>query len=162
MLFLNMFPNPNQKAGKEDSDDEVHDLNIVLRSRMELFKELGMDDSEETQTNQSLSTKKSIHVLSCDILKVPDSPIHWWKSNQTKFPRLKQLFDAFLSASPTSASSEVTFSKAGKFMAPQRSNLDPFKLNMICFVNANLKLMEENGDVFLTSKFNFVLLILLK
>lgn len=124
--------------------------NNVLKTRMELFKDLGLVCST-TQKKNSIDQEIDDY-FELQVFEIPDSPIDWWDVHKQKFPRLKQLFEAFLSAAPSSSSSERAFSKAGKFMSADRSNLNPLSLNMLCFVNANIKILEEHGDIFLVKK----------
>lgn len=141
------------KIKPNNNNDENTVPNVSLNhARMELFNELCSGPNNKTIINtRDLVDQEIQSYLRVIIKNVPLSPWIWWQENEMEFPRLKQLFEAFLSASPTSASSEMSFSKAGKFLRPDRSNLNGFKLNMICFVNSNIQFMEENRDVFLTT-----------
>lgn len=134
---------------ESNANHQTKRLNNVLKSRMALFNDLGL--SIPSQKRSSID-QEITEYLAIEVSDFSDSPINWWECNQNKFPNLKQLFEAFLSASPSSASSERVFSKAGKFLSADRSNLCPFNLNMLCFINANVNYLEENGDIFITTK----------
>lgn len=123
--------------------------NEVLKTRMKLFMDLGLPCGRPLQSKSSVDQEITDY-LAFEISEIPSSPKAWWDCNGKRFPILKQLFEAFLSAMPSSASSEQAFSKAGKFMSAARSNLSPLKLNMLCFINAHIDILEEYRDIFTT------------
>ena len=73
-----------------------------------------------------------------DIIR-DSNPLTWWKSHETKYPRLAKLAQEYLSVPATSIPTERTFSVAGLTVSNLRTTLDPDTVDQIIFVNKNLK-----------------------
>lgn len=73
-------------------------------------------------------------------LNVPHStdPALYWKQT-FQFPNLKKLALKYLSLKPASVDSERVFSTAGLIQSDRRNRLKPEMLQMLCFLNKNLK-----------------------
>ncbi|XP_012942934.1 zinc finger BED domain-containing protein 4-like [Aplysia californica] len=78
--------------------------------------------------------------LEGDLLPRQQSPLLWWKQNCGLFPQLQEQAMKFLSCPATSVSSERLFSKAGELVSQRRANLKDTTINMVLFLNKNLKL----------------------
>ena len=69
-----------------------------------------------------------------------DSPYTWWAQNKQRFTYLSQVARKFLSAPPTSVTSERLFSVAGDIYDEKRNRLTPEKAEMLLFIRQNFKL----------------------
>ena len=67
------------------------------------------------------------------------NPLAWWKLHQVKFPKLAILAKRYLSIPATSIPSERCFSTAGLTITKLRSNLEPDTVDLIIFLNRNIK-----------------------
>lgn len=67
------------------------------------------------------------------------SPLEWWKTNECRFPLLSQLARKYLAIPATSTPSERVFCGAGNIVSAKRSCLKGNTVNMLVFLNNNLK-----------------------
>jgi len=72
-------------------------------------------------------------------LDMENSPLEWWKSEQSRYPRLAKLARRYLCVCATSVASERVFSCAGQIVSDQRSSLKPDKVDNLVFLARNLK-----------------------
>lgn len=70
-------------------------------------------------------------------------PSQWWKVNQIQFSTLISLAQKYLCVAGTSVPSERMFSAAGNLLSAKRSCLSSSNLDMLLFLNKNLKLNLE-------------------
>lgn len=68
-----------------------------------------------------------------------ENPLSWWKEHALLFPKLHDLAKKFLCSPASSVPSERLFSKAGELVSHRRSSLKDKNINMILFLNKNLK-----------------------
>ena len=68
----------------------------------------------------------------------------WWKENKHQFVQLSQLARRYLSAPPTSVTSERLFSVAGDIYDEKRNRLAPERAEILLFINKNFQL--EKGQ----------------
>lgn len=116
--------------------------------RLKLLSDIGVTNEIEVKNMQNSIIEEIQAYFLEPLANIPSSTIKWWKSFEAKFPRLAKLFEVFLSMPAASSSSEVAFSKSGKFLRPDRSMLTPSKVNKMCFVNSNIGFLEKGGHVF--------------
>lgn len=117
--------------------------------RLKLLSNIGVKNKVEVRSMQSSITDEIQSYFLETLPNIPSSTIKWWKTSGAKYLRLAKLFEIFLSMPATSSSSEVAFSKSGKFLRADRSTLAPSKVNKMCFINANIRFLEECGHVFI-------------
>ena len=67
--------------------------------------------------------------------------LQWWKKNEFFFPNLSILAKRYLCVPASSVSSERVFSLAGELVNKKRSRLSPSNINMLIFLNKNLRLL---------------------
>ena len=67
--------------------------------------------------------------------------LNFWKRNAKDFPLLSAMARVYLALSPGSVPVECLFSTAGLILNGKRSSLSPYRMNMICFVHDNFKLV---------------------
>ncbi len=67
------------------------------------------------------------------------NPLHWWRANETRFPRLAKLAKRYLAIQATSAPAERLFSVAGLTIANDRARLLPDNAAMLIFLHENLE-----------------------
>lgn len=70
---------------------------------------------------------------------INENPLKWWKENRLLFPELAALARKRLSIAGTSVPSERLFSAAGNLLSAKRSSLAPENVDMLLFLNKNLK-----------------------
>ena len=75
-----------------------------------------------------------------DCINVDDNPFKWWKENEGKFPHLAKAAQRYLSVPGTSVPSERVFSTAGDIVSACRSRLAPENVDMLVFLQKNLKI----------------------
>lgn len=124
--------------------------NVVTNTRQELLSFLMEEEplTEEPNNNfkQTLDAEIDSY-LNKTVKEKIQSTVDWWKMYEADFPRLKKLNDAFLSIPPSSASSERAFKKSSKVLTQGRSNLGSMNVNMMCFINSNITVLEEFGEI---------------
>ena len=67
--------------------------------------------------------------------------LDFWKRNTGDLPLLSAIARVYLALSPGSVPVEQLFSTAGLILNGKRSQLSPFRMDMICFVHDNYKLV---------------------
>ncbi|GFN98185.1 Zinc finger bed domaincontaining protein 1like [haplochromis burtoni] [Plakobranchus ocellatus] len=72
-------------------------------------------------------------------LKRDADPLAWWREIEALLPKLQVLAKNYLCIPATSVPSERLFSKAGELICDRRSCIKPDNVNMILFLNKNLK-----------------------
>lgn len=77
-----------------------------------------------------------------DSLHVDGDPFQWWKLNQYKFPHLSKHAQKYLCVPGTSVASERVFSTAGDIVSASRSCLSPENVDMLIFLQKNMKIKE--------------------
>ncbi|GFR76798.1 zinc finger BED domain-containing protein 4 [Elysia marginata] len=73
------------------------------------------------------------------VLPRAKNPLLWWKVNGCTMPGLEKLAKKYLSCPATSTPSERLFSKAGELINQRRSNISDKNINVVLFLNKNLK-----------------------
>ncbi|XP_045105184.1 zinc finger BED domain-containing protein 4-like [Portunus trituberculatus] len=68
-----------------------------------------------------------------------EDPLSWWKKKAPIFPNLSKVAKRILCVPATSVPSERLFSKAGELISQRQSTLKDKNVNMILFLNKNLK-----------------------
>jgi len=68
--------------------------------------------------------------------------LEWWKINEPRFPNLSQLAKAVIGIPATSTPSERLFSVAGNVVSKKRTCLNPENVDIILFLNKNLKFLQ--------------------
>ena len=66
-------------------------------------------------------------------------PLMWWKTEGSLMPELQKLAKKYLCCPATSTPSERLFSKAGELINQRRANLSDKNVNMVLFLNKNMK-----------------------
>lgn len=79
-----------------------------------------------------------------DYLQAPkldfeEDPLLWWKGASLKLPILSGRAKKYLCVCATSSPSERVFSCSGNIVTPLRASMNPFKVDMLTFLNKNLK-----------------------
>lgn len=67
------------------------------------------------------------------------NPLTWWSEQAAMYPTLAQLAKQRLCITGTSVPSERLFSAAGNLITAKRSCLSPKNVDMLLFLNRNLK-----------------------
>lgn len=69
------------------------------------------------------------------------NPYLWWNNNRQRYPMLAKVASRYLSAPPTSVSSERVFSGAGNIYDDHRCRLNADKAEMLLVIKYNLKVV---------------------
>ncbi len=69
-----------------------------------------------------------------------EDPLLWWEKNEIAFPVLSKVAKRYLGTVTTSVPAERLFSKAGETISQRRNRLKAKNVNMLLFLNTNLKL----------------------
>ncbi len=125
-MGLTVERDETQPLAKKPKSDSLSASAIAV-----LFGEdYNVEMSDTTELNQYCQdTCPPIHI----------DPMDWWKTNDHKYPRLAKLTKAYLSVPATSVPSERVFSTAGLIVNRLRSHLLPEHVNMLIFLNKNMK-----------------------
>lgn len=145
--FIDLF-DIKVSTSKEQIISEQKKNNDIINRRLKLLSNIGIKPIEKQNEADSMIDEINNYFKE-RLDDIPSSIYQWWDSKNTKFPNLAELFIVFLSIPPTSSSSEVAFSKAGKFLRPDRSMLSSTKVKKMCFINENIRFLEMNEDVFI-------------
>lgn len=68
--------------------------------------------------------------------------LEWWKLNEARFPNIAKLAKAVICIPATSTPSERLFSTAGHIVSKRRTCLNPENVDVILFLNKNLKFLK--------------------
>lgn len=153
--FCDVFrivPSPDCRNDAAPVPAAASTVNPIFQGRLRLLSSLGVhgrnNNAQPPNHHQTLDAEIDSY-LNLSLGKQCLCPMTWWAENSATFPNLKQLFDDFLSVASSSASSEVAFKSASKFLRHDRANLNPIKVNKFCF---NIQLLEENGNIYSLKK----------
>ena len=72
------------------------------------------------------------------------NPLEYWKQKQSTWPVLAAMARKYLSKPPSSVPSERLFSTAGDIASDKRNRLSAEKVEMLLFLNKNLKFLNFN------------------
>ncbi|XP_036390538.1 zinc finger BED domain-containing protein 4-like [Megalops cyprinoides] len=67
-------------------------------------------------------------------------PLHWWKEHEQTFPSLSRFAVKYLGIVASCVPAERVFSKTGELISQRRSRLKGKNVNMLLFLNKNLKM----------------------
>ena len=76
------------------------------------------------------------------VLPRKSNPLLYWKEKQLVWPILAKMARNYLSIPPASVPSERRFSTAGQIATDRRNRLHSEKLEMLLFLNKNLRLFN--------------------
>ncbi|XP_060767673.1 E3 SUMO-protein ligase ZBED1-like [Neoarius graeffei] len=107
----------------------------------ELFGDLYTDEQHTKPLSLTIEMEISLY-RAADSLHVDADPFQWWKLNQFKFPHLSKHAQKYLCVPGTSVSSERVFSTAGDIVNASRSRLCPENVDMLNFLQKNMKIKE--------------------
>ena len=79
------------------------------------------------------------------------SILDWWKSQETKLPKLAKVARRVLSIPASSTASERAFSAAGLTVSQSRTALDSETVNTILFIHSNKRAAEHQLHLGLNS-----------
>ena len=102
---------------------------------MHCLEEAGVVDcSDDSEVDKYLSESL--------ILFHGSNSFSWWNDNQCRFTCLPKLAKRYLSAPPTSASSERLFSRANDIYDDKRNRLAPEKAETLLFIKNNFSFLS--------------------
>ena len=103
---------------------------------------------EENKSGEEAVSSKSVEAAVDDYLRDPViprecHPLIYWKEKCVVWPILVKIARKYLSIPPASVPSERLFSTAGQIATDTRNRLDAEKIEMLIFLNKNLKCMID-------------------
>lgn len=115
------------------STSECEDLPAKKRRTLgSLLKRRNSADSLTKSMHEELSS-----YLAYQQADTEECPLEWWRQNEKRFPNLATVAKKYLAIPATSSASERVFSTGGNIVSPQRSRLNPDKVNMLIFLSHN-------------------------
>ncbi len=107
---------------------------------------LDSDGEEENREGEAvdLQSQVSNEVLTYfgeKPLAKEESPLHWWKANEDRYPTLARLAKSYLCIPGTSTPSERLFSAAGNIASKKRASLSQEHVDMLTFLHCNAKFL---------------------
>ena len=99
------------------------------------------------QTNCDINPEPKTYVEELEsYLEEPEiestrNPLHWWRENEERFPRIAKVARKYLAVPASSIASERVFSTAGNIMNKKRCSLSSKHLNILIFIKQNYKLV---------------------
>lgn len=108
-----------------------------------LFEDLVSTESSQQEPNTALLNheliKEQITRYRREKVELNDSPLDWWRANGSKYFALTTVAGKYMCVSGTSVPSERLFSTAGNLLNCKRSCLSSDNVDMILFLNKNMK-----------------------
>lgn len=99
-----------------------------------------MKDAEMEEISTSLTIEQEINSYMLEPLAKHDCDVgKFWLSHSSSYPRLSVMALKYLSAPPATVFSERLFSTSGIICDKKRNRLDPQRVQMLVFLNRNLK-----------------------
>ena len=127
----------------EDSSEDGASASLSEpRTKRSAWSRILGDGPEEIPANittQDKITQEIESYLRLPVHDIDDSPLKWWKSEDTKFPLLAKMAKKYLCVCATSVASERVFSLAGYIASNVRNCLKPSKIDQLTFLARNLQ-----------------------
>ena len=127
---------------EERSDQETATVFMEPPRKHSAFSRILNDDIEPAVSSQSTSVERVEHeidvYLQMPVFDTDQSPLEWWKKEESQFPILSKLARKYLCICATSVASERVFSTAGYIGSNLRSCLKPEKIDKLTFLARNL------------------------
>jgi hypothetical protein len=99
--------------------------------------------SSARKKKRLIENKKELdRYMSESLISRTENPINWWKLNRSKYPKLSELMLKYLSAPPSSVTSERLFSAASQVYTENRNKLSPDNAEKLIFIMKNAKLVK--------------------
>ena len=95
------------------------------------------------QSNRTTNTDAFIEMrryMEEKVIPRSEDPLNWWGKNESTFPLLSKVAKRHLGTVATFVPAERLFSKAGETISQRRNRLKAENVNIILFLNTNLKL----------------------
>lgn len=124
----------NAESGKELSTSAP-----PKKAKLSLFQKFRSSGTSSFASSELTLEKEIQHYCEMDIPGDDiGNPLDFWKQNRARFPRLTLAASKALVVPATSASSERTFSSAGRVYEQRRSSMNPCTLDAILRVRSFL------------------------
>lgn len=124
---------PEIKRPKLSMDEKKNDFMGTF------FGDLTITKVEGPKPLQERIEQEVVAYLSVDHIDARSDVLAWWKIHAIKFPLVANIARQILCVPATSTPSERAFSKAGSLITKKRAQLKPNKVDMILFLNKNMK-----------------------
>ena len=109
---------------------------MAKKTKLALIQE-AIDVSQQTVIESPVQAEISKYMGMSDM----EDALNFWERNTGDLPLLSAMARVYLALSPGSVPVEQLFSTAGLILNGKRSQLSPFRMNMICCVHDNYKLI---------------------
>lgn len=98
------------------------------------------EGSSTTQSSKQYSAEREVSNYFNEPLATPETVVgNFWMQEKLTYPCLSSLAKKYLSAPPATVFSERLFSTSGTICDKKRNRLDPHRVQMLVFLNRNLK-----------------------
>ena len=127
--------------------EEVENCEESSRSTLEppckrsAFSRILGESPEKRATQKSMLemvNQETDRYLQMPIIDIDQSPLEWWRREESQFPLLSRLARKYLCICATSVASERVFSAAGHIVSNLRRCLKPGKVDQLTFLARNL------------------------
>jgi len=109
---------------------------MAKKTKLALIQE-AIDVSQQTVIESPVQAEISKYMGMSDM----GDALNFWERNTGDLPLLSAMAHVYLALRPCSVPAEQLFSTAGLMLNGKRSQLSPFRMNMICCVHDNYKLI---------------------
>ena len=104
-----------------------------------------MEDSQQQDHRRASSSKPEIlKYLEEPVISQDNSPLVFWKQNNSKFPILAHVAECILAIPASSAPVERLFSIAGKIFRPDRCRLSDKHFHELVFIRSNNSIIPHS------------------
>jgi hypothetical protein len=119
----------------DDQGEENYNLfNFADREQSTVSAQSAMRTDSEIEDLIKSDMQSEITRYKARALRRSEDPLKWWKSNGSDFPNLSKAARKYLCVPASSASVERLFSHAGKTIAADRANLEPYYASELVFL----------------------------
>lgn len=114
-----------------------HQVPAINRKEFEEWEDNEVDISLRSSTQEIFAYQNEVFDKNEDVL-------NWWKTNGARFPLMAQLARKCFSIPASSASSERSFSTAGRIIEKRRTNLKGSSVDSLMFLHDFYKSSNKN------------------
>lgn len=138
------------RSAAKDSEEKAMEIELPVSSYATPVKSLSFVDQcslfpDLTPTSTVLDDNEfDVYLKKAGLpLITADSPLEWWKRNESSFPILADLARKYLSIPASEAPSERLFSAGTNTVTKKRTRLKPSRAAKIIFLKFNSKLIRK-------------------
>ncbi|KAJ8348900.1 hypothetical protein SKAU_G00274890 [Synaphobranchus kaupii] len=138
---LQLVINSSLKNTTAEHTTPVSLLNSLLEFETSSEEENRKEEAEDDLNSQVRN--KVLTYFGEKSLAKEENPLHWWKTNEDRYPTLARPAESYLCIPGTSTPSERLFSAAGNIASKKRASLSPEHVDMLTFLHCNAKFLQS-------------------